>query len=97
MNNRNVEYFNECVKSNDLTVMGIYNPKTKYSIFHKWGKEKDVKMIIDIMKKSAYSHALDVDYIVAVKYPIFTLEDFDKFITMAGYFGTWYESNVLKK
>jgi hypothetical protein len=96
MSEENKRYFNECLKENDLLVMGIYNPKTEYSIFHKWGKAKDVQVIVDVMKNSAYRHALDVDYITTAAYPLFTIEDFDKFVTITGYFGTWIKQQLKK-
>jgi hypothetical protein len=97
MNKLNEEYLRDCYELKDLMIFGIYDPKQNYAIFHKWGKEKDVMPIVEIMKKTAKNYAaLKDDVLVTFKYPEFSLEDLDKFINNTTYFFDWIEKKNAK-
>jgi hypothetical protein len=75
-------------------VMGIYDPKQDYGIFHKWGKKKDVNNIIKVMKQTAKHSALADDVYVTYTYPEFTVEQLHDFIDRANAFTEFHKEKA---
>jgi hypothetical protein len=94
MNETNKRYLDDCLKENDLMVMGIYDKKQDYGMFHKWGKKKDVENVIRVMKRTARHTALDDNVYVTYKWPEFTIEQFHDFIDRADAFTEFHKEKV---
>jgi len=91
-NKQTQEYFDDCMRNNDLSIFGIYDTKQDYGILHKWGKFADVKNLMNIMKDSiGREKAFDNDVFIMYSYPDFTLEEFDQIIHCSGFFGNWHK------
>lgn len=62
-------------------MMGIWDPKKGYGVFHKWGTKKDVESVLKTMRKSMAKCGLE-DTFVTYKIGEFSLQQFHEFLDL---------------
>jgi hypothetical protein len=90
----NKAYFAECVENKDLMIMGMYDPKQDYAIFHKWGNKNDVTNLLKVWKKTSKKSGLSEDVFVTYQYPEFTLDEFQDFLDRTEAFKEFHKRKI---